>query len=272
MKKIKWLIFSTASVVLIWPLAAYYYFGFPEGGIVRDSIGMVGKRVPIINSVSNRLLILLNPLIFNVFRLIYRDQAVYFSLDEISILKQVLEQISIGQKFSSESIAGLKKIWGRINDQRLWLPESGVADHSWVEISGDLYQLKIKSQQLLTEMEKDMVSVVVTIDSVNRNVWHINFHNEVIFPVLLDDVIIISAANRVIYLGGEDQFNSRQLVKGDSPSEYKLDIEKNRDLSPIKITGELNDISDIQFMFVNTISQVKFAPRAVRFIDANDQL
>jgi len=272
MKKIKWLIFIAASIVLIWPLAAYYYFGFPEEGIVRDFIGIVGKRVPIINRVSNRILMWLDPLVFNVFRLAYRGQAVYFSLDEISILKQALGQISKNQEFSSGNITGLQKIWGRINDKRLWLSELGTVDHSWVEIAGDLSQVKIKSRRLLTEMKKHRVSVVVTVDPVQRNIWRITFHQEVMFPVLLEEMKIISVSNKIIYLGGENETRGQKLTEIDSSGEYKLEIEPIEKLMPLKLSGELDNISDIQFTFRNMISQEIFAPRAVRFIDANDQI
>lgn len=243
--------FIAVAVILVWDSGGYFYFGSAEGSFLRDSIDAVGELIPGSAHVSNRLLAWPDSLAAPVFGWIYGSRANYFTADEISVLKQSLAEAASGKKLSGENAEGLGNIWEKVNSQGVWLPEPG-EERLWIETAGELSRLKKESGRLMTEMEKHRVSAMITVDPADSNIWHIDFHDEVIFPVSLIDLQVISPPESKIHIADEDG------------------ILEN--LSPLKLTGELDGISDIQFSFLNTISNTTFLPRAVHFIDENDKI
>lgn len=254
MKNLGRTFFIAAAVILVWAWGGYFYFRLPEGSLFRDSMDAAGKLISGSSYVSERLLKLSDPLVSFAIRWIYGGSANYFSADEISVLKQSLAQTTSEGKLPKDNAERLRDIWEKVNSQGVWLPESD-GSRVWIEAAGELSRLKKESGRLMTEMEKHRVSAVITVDPVDSNIWHIDFHDEVIFPVSLADVKVISATESKIYITNEDGIERRSL----------------ENLSPLRLSGEVKDILDIQFTFRNMISQTLFAPRAVRFIDANDR-
>lgn len=272
MKKIKSIIVLVALIIPVWTFMVYFYFGLPEGGLVRDTGSLIGYRVPVIRNLFTRSLLLSDELIIFLLQIFDRGWVVYFSEEEITSLQQVLNRVSAKDKLTSDEAFKLGQIWKKINDQRPWLPTLEYSIHPWVKTADRLRHLRSQSWKILIEMAKHRVSVVVTVNPSDYRIWQIEFHDEVAFMVTLDRIKIIAPSNKILYLAVDSDISNSYLMREESLGEYVPISEISRELAPMTLSGDVDDVSDIQFTFRNGITQTTFAPRAIRFIDERDKI
>ena len=143
-----------------------------------------------------------------------------------------------------------------------WLPTQKGNSIAWFEAIFRLKQLRKQAEVIPLEIQKNWVSVIVEIQP---NYWRLNFIQEDLIPADIDtikiqtktpaDLLIVDQAGRRI------EFESQADNLYFSTKRYVFSPQ------PLILTGNLDQIINLDVILKNQVSNQTFSPRAIRFIN-----
>lgn len=268
MKTKYWLILFLLLFCTALSIIPFFYYSSHPNTFYHQSLNHVSRRIPHITRLVQSSLKVIDPLLYFYRDYFGKEKAIRISVEQFKLLEELTRRLENREIIQVSEMGKFKPVISLLENDKKWMPEEKNGAKSWLEAIARLQRLKQKAKVAMIELQRDWVSVLITIESVNGTpYWTIDFINEVLYPTSIESLALKAKSG--------DQFILADSSTGKLTVDFQ--IEKNGEyvfsdkpgLMPERyiLTGEIENIIGFKVKLKNHLTGKVFEPRAIRWLD-----